>query len=226
MTDAVSLRVGLQADRAAALEARVARLLSPLAGDERVLDAGCGAGAFAYAVAPRVASVVGVDTHLELLAAARANAPTNATFQEADVMALPFGYGEFDIVGCLRVLHHVRRPEVAVQELARVLRPGGTLLIVDQLGSVDPIRSLETDRFERQRDPSHTRLLPDADIRGYLDANDMVVTVNETLSERRDMERYIALAGLEGDDAQRLLRMAPTSAYEVEVGWYVARKLS
>lgn len=226
MRDVVALRVGLQVERAAALEDRVARLLSPLGGDERVLDAGCGAGAFAYAVAGRVGSVVGVDMDSALLAAAREHAPPNATFVEADVMDLPFGYGEFDIVGCVRVLHHVRRPEVAMQELSRVLRPGGTLLVVDQLGSVDPIRSLEIDRFERERDPSHQRLLPDTDVRGYIDANDLTVSINEITAERRDMERYIALAGLEGEDAARVLRMAPAAAYDVEIGWYVARKLS
>ena len=224
--DRVALRVGLQSERAAELEARVTRLLSPLKGDEHVLDAGCGAGAFAYAIAGRVGSVVGIDASTELLAAAREGAPANATFVEGDVMALPFGWGEFDIVGCLRVLHHVRRPEVAMGEVARVLRPGGILLVVDQLGSVDPMRTLELDRFERQRDPSHQRLLPDSDIRGYLDANDLVVTLNETITERRDMARYIALAGLEGDEAERLQRMAPASAAEVEVGWYIARKVS
>ena len=85
------------------------------------------------------------------------------------------------------------------------------------------MRSLELDRFERARDPSHTRLLPDADIRGYLDANDLVVTANEIVRERRDMETYLDLVGLEGEERERISRMAP-AVYEVEVGWYVARK--
>jgi hypothetical protein len=110
-----------------------------------------------------------------------------------------------------------------VAEIARVTRPGGRILIADQLGDVDPIRSLELDRFERARDPSHTRLLPDADIRGYLDANDLVVTANEIVKERREMTTYLALAGLEGEELERLARMAPP-VVEVEIGWYVARK--
>ena len=119
-----------------------------------------------------------------------------------DAGALPFGYGEFDLAGCLRVLHHVRRPELVVAELARVTRPGGIVLVVDQLGSVDPTVSIELDRFERARDPSHQRLLPDADVRGFLDANDLVVLANEVVPERRDMEHYLDLAGLEGDGAR------------------------
>jgi hypothetical protein len=104
-----------------------------------------------------------------------------------------------------------------------VTRPGGRIVISDQLGDIDPIRSLEVDRFERARDPSHTRLLPDADIRGFLDANDLVVTANEVVSEVRDMARYLDIAGLEGEERERVARMAP-ARYDVDIGWYVARK--
>ena len=149
--------------------------------------------------------------------------PPGCTFVVGDAESLDFPYGDFDLVGCLRVLHHVRRPELVVSELARVTRPGGRILLADQLGDVDPIRSLELDRFERARDPSHTRLLPDADIRGFLEANDLVVTANEVVREVRDMERYLDLVGLVGEERERIARMAP-AVHEVEVGWYVARK--
>jgi SAM-dependent methyltransferase len=224
MTDAVEARKALQRQRAADLEAKVRRLLGAPGGEGRALDVGCGAGAFAYAVAPHVAEVIGIDGDEALLAAARDGAPPNATFVLGDAAALPFGYGEFDVVGCLRLLHHVRRPELVVAELARVTRPGGRILLVDQRGDIDPMVSLELDRFERSRDPSHTRLLPDADIRGFLDANDLVVVSNEIEHERRDLEQFLDIAGLEGDERERVRRMAPAPVYEIEVGWYVARK--
>ena len=110
-----------------------------------------------------------------------------------------------------------------VAELARVTSRDGRIVIADQLGDVDPIRSLEYDRFERARDRSHSRLLPDADIRGFLDANDLVVTANEVAREQRHMDRYLDLVGLEGEERERVARMAPAS-FEVEIGWYVARK--
>jgi ubiquinone/menaquinone biosynthesis C-methylase UbiE len=223
MSDRVELRRALQAERHADLEARIGRLLAPLRGDERTLDVGCGTGALAYALAPLVGEVVGVDSAEEYLAAARGAAPANCTFVLGDAESLPFPYGDFDLVGCLRVLHHVRRPELVVAEIARVTTPGGRILIADQLGDIDPMRSLELDRFERARDPSHTRLLPDADIRGYLDANDLVVTSNEIVTERRDMDTYLAIAGLQGEERERLARMAPPIV-DVEIGWYVARK--
>jgi SAM-dependent methyltransferase len=223
VADLVELRRALQQERHADLEARVRRLLAPLDGAERALDAGCGTGALAYALAPSVGEVVGVDASEAYVATAREHAPPGCAFVVGDVAALDFPYGDFDLVGCLRVLHHVRRPELVVSELARVTRPGGRILLVDQLGDVDPIRSLELDRFERARDPSHTRLLPDADIRGFLDANDLVVTANEIVREVRDRERYLDVVGLAGEERERVARMAP-AVYEVEVGWYVARK--
>ena len=223
MADRVEHRRALQEERHVDLEARVRRLLAPLQGNERALDVGCGTGALAYALATLVGEVVGVDSSEDYVAMARTHAPAGCTFVVGDAESLDFPYGDVDLVGCLRVLHHVRRPELVVSELARVTRPGGRILLVDQLGDVDPIRSLELDRFERARDPSHTRLLPDADIRGFLEANDLVVTANEVDREVRAMERYLDLVGLVGEERERIARMAP-AAYEVEVGWYVARK--
>ena len=122
-------------------------MLAPLRGDERALDVGCGTGALSYALAPLVGAVVGVDSSAEYVAAAQAGSPENCTFVEGDAEALPFPYGDFDLVGCLRVLHHAHRPELVVSELARVVQPGGRILLADQLGDVDPLRSLEQDRF-------------------------------------------------------------------------------
>jgi ubiquinone/menaquinone biosynthesis C-methylase UbiE len=220
----VALRLALQEERAEQLAQRVHHFLSPFEGTEVALDAGCGTGSLAFALASFVAEVVGVDTNVEYLEAGRAAAPSNVRLVEGDVTALPFGYGEFELACCHRVLHHVRRPELAVSELARVTRPGGRIFIVDQLGSTDPLKSLELDRFERRRDPSHQRLLPDADIRGYLDANDLVLLASEVTREQVDVEQRLELAGLDEAARAQIRGPAPAPPYEIEVGWYVARK--
>ena len=224
MSGNVELRLAYQQERAATLEQRVVELLAPFTGEERALDSGCGTGAFAFALAPHVEKVIGVDQSPELLAAGRERAPANVTFVEGDATALPFEYGEFALAGSMRVLHHVRRPELIVAEMVRVTRRDGRILIVDQLGDIDPLRSLEMDRFEHARDPSHTRLLSDSDIRGSLDANGLVVTHNEVTHEERDLERYLDLVGLEGDERRRVANLAPGGAYQVDIGWYVAHK--
>jgi SAM-dependent methyltransferase len=220
----VDLRLALQEERAPDLAERVRRLLGPFSGNEVALDAGTGTGAVAFALAPHVSEVVGVDTSVDYLDAGRPNAPGNVRLVEGDVMALPFGYAEFDLVCCHRVLHHVRLPALAVSELARVARPGGKILIADQLGSVDPLVSLEMDRFERLRDPTHQRLLPEADIRGFLEANDLVLLASEVTHEEVDLEQRLTLAGLDEDERARIRGAAPAKPYEVDVGWYVARK--
>ena len=220
----VQLRLALQAERADDLVERVRHLLSPFEGNEIALDAGCGTGSLTFALASFVAEVVGVDTNVEYLDAGRAAAPPNVRLEEGDVTALPFGYAEFDLACCHRVLHHVRRPELAVSELARVTQPGGRIFIADQLGSIDPLKSLELDRFERSRDPSHQRLLPDADVRGYLDANDLVLLTSEVTREQVDVERRLELAGFDEEERARIRGPAPAPPYEIEVGWYVARK--
>lgn len=220
----VDLRLALQAERAEDLASRVQRLLGPFSGTEVALDSGCGTGSLAFALAPLVAEVVGVDLRDEYLEAAREAAPENVRFVQGDAMALPFGYAEFDLACSHRVLHHVRRPELAVSELARVTRPGGRILVADQLGSVDPLRSMEMDRFEHLRDATHQRLLPDTDIRGYLDANDLVLVSSDVLQEKVDLEHRFDLAGATEEERTRIRGPGPAAPYDIEVGWYVARK--
>jgi SAM-dependent methyltransferase len=220
----VKLRLALQEERASDLADRVRRLLGPFTGTEAALDAGCGTGALAFALAPNVAEVDGVDTRVDYLEAGRTAAPANVRFSEGDVTSLPFAYATFDIAGCHRVLHHVRRPELAVSELVRVTRPGGRVFVADQLGSLDPLQSLELDRFERLRDPTHQRLLPDGDIRGYLDANDLVLISSEVTHESVDLEHRLDLAGASDDERVAIRGTAPAARYDVEIGWYVARK--
>jgi ubiquinone/menaquinone biosynthesis C-methylase UbiE len=220
----LALRLALQEERAAALSDRVRRLLGPFTGNETALDAGCGTGSLAFSLSPFVADVVGVEVSAEYLEAGRAGAPANVRFIQGDITQLPFGYGEFDLACCHRVLHHVRRPELAVSELARVTRQGGKVFIADQLGSIDPLLTLEMDRFERQRDPSHQRLLPDGDIRGFLDANELVLLTSDVTRESIDLERRLELAGFDEDERVRIRGPASAAPYEIEVGWYVARK--
>ena len=98
-------------------------------------------------------------------------------------------------------LHHTHRPELLVAELVRVTRPGGTLLVVDQLAPGRPARGGRPEPFERARDPSTTRVLADRDLRGLFDANELVLRREEIVHEPRDLESYLDLAGCAGPSA-------------------------
>jgi SAM-dependent methyltransferase len=212
-------RAARDAARAGELQALLDDLLE-LRGDERVLDVGCGVGAFAFAVAPRVRSVVAVERDPELAARARADAPPNVEVEVGDGERLVLESFSFDVVGCLRVLHHTPRPELMIAELARLIRPGGSILLADQIAPLDPLAAFELNRFERARDPTTTRVLSDVDLRGLFDANGLVLRRERIVRERRDLESYLDLAGCEGFERERALSLAPTP-YEATVGWYV-----
>src|SRR6266516_3674378 len=195
-------------------------------GNERALDVGTGAGTLALALAPLVREVVGVDIVAELLERARADAPPNVTFVEGDATNLPFEPASFDLACCRRTLHHIARPELVVAQLARVTRPGGRVFVDDQIAPVDPLVALELDRFERARDPSHTRTLPDIDFRHLFEANSLVLQQVRFQSHRRELEHYLDLAGCEGEarDRARLLSPGGPEAYVAESAWYLLRK--
>jgi ubiquinone/menaquinone biosynthesis C-methylase UbiE len=212
-------RVALQRERAAGLAERLQRLVQ-FSGDERALDVGAGAGALAFAIAPRVGAVVAVEVDEALAARARIDAPANVEVLVADGEQLPFEAASFDFAGTLRTLHHTPRPELLVAELARVTRPGGAILVVDQLAPADPLAGLELTRFEHARDPSTTRVLADADLRGLFDSNSLKLLREEVVREPRDLDAYLDLAGCEGVARERARDLAP-SGYEAVVGWYV-----
>lgn len=110
---------------------QVMDMLGELSG-RRVLDAGCGDGALVRAAASRGADVTGIDTDPAMLAAARsrvAQAGLHATFMEGPVQRLPFPDASFDVVVSITVLCFVADAAGAVREMARVLRPGGRLVL-------------------------------------------------------------------------------------------------
>jgi ubiquinone/menaquinone biosynthesis C-methylase UbiE len=212
-------RAALQRERAAALTERLDHWLQ-LGGDERALDVGAGAGAFAFAIASRVREVVAVELDEALAARARADAPPNVEVVVGDGEHLPFERASFDVAGTLRTLHHTPRPELMVAELARVTRPGGTILVVDQLAPADPLVGLELNRFEHARDPSTTRVLADTDLRGLFDSNSLKLLREEIVTESRDLDTYLDLAGCAGTEREHARSLAP-SGYEAVVGWYL-----
>jgi len=215
-----------QDERAEELAAKVHAFVQPR-GEERALDAGTGAGALAFALAPHVREVVGVDRVPELLARARERAAAfdNVTFVEADITKLPFEDSSFDLAGTLRTLHHVPRPELVIAELVRITRPGGVVVVIDQIAPVDPLVALAVDRFERARDPGHARLLPEIDLRHLFEANGLVLIRQRHEVERRALDAYLELAGCVGEQRERALALAPegTERYTAELGWYLLR---
>jgi SAM-dependent methyltransferase len=103
-----------------------------------VLDLCCGAGLLAGEAAARGAIATGLDFSPAMLAEARAAHP-GLPFAEGDAEAMPFPDASFDTVVSSFGVHHVPRPERALAEAFRVLRPGGTLAITTWAAPADNI---------------------------------------------------------------------------------------
>ena len=116
-------------------EAIEQRLVLELMGDlrdARVLDAGCGDGGLVCAAASRGAAAIGLDPDPAMLAAARmraGGAHVQAAFVDGRIEQIPFGNASFDIVVAVTVLCFLADASGAVREMARVLRPGGRLVL-------------------------------------------------------------------------------------------------
>ncbi|MGE3844589.1 MAG: class I SAM-dependent methyltransferase [Vicinamibacterales bacterium] len=228
--DIVRTRFARTAARQAALEERRRADLrsqvgafASFTGDERALDVGCGTGALAFALSPYVREVVGVDLVPELLAEGRARTALfpNVEFAEGNATQLGFETASFDLAGCLRTLHHMSEPERVIEELLRVVRPGGRLLVIDQLAYDDVERAEALDHFERVRDPSHTRCVTDACMRERFNQVGATVVASRVDEEQRNLEKYLDLAGCEGAHRAEAAALAPGPMFTSLVGWYL-----
>jgi ubiquinone/menaquinone biosynthesis C-methylase UbiE len=150
------------------LQRKAIQELAPRPGD-RVLDVACGAGKLVRAVAPQVERAVGVDLSQAMIEKAR-RATAEEAPAEADRIAfavgssddLPFEDGEFSAVITTTAFHHFPDPAGSVREMARVLAPGGRLVIGDSVRDKVPARL--GDAFLRRFEEGHVGL---QDLDGY-----------------------------------------------------------
>lgn len=118
----------------ARVEAELLRRL-PEQGLQELLDIGTGTGRILELTAGRVGRAVGIDLSRDMLAVARASLHragiANCQVRQADMYRLPWQEPRFDAVTLHRVLHFAEDPARVIAEAARVLRPGGSLIVVD-----------------------------------------------------------------------------------------------
>jgi ubiquinone/menaquinone biosynthesis C-methylase UbiE len=125
---------------------------------DRVLDVGCGTGAAVRDAASVAERAVGVDISPEMIARAigLAEGLANAEFVVADSENLPFPNVTFSAALCTASFHHYPNPSTALAEMARVLEPGGRLVVAD--GAADRLAARVADAVLRRVDRSHVRL--------------------------------------------------------------------
>ena len=167
--------------------------------DMRVLDVATGSGNTAAAVAPHVAHVTAADIAPAMLERVReladARGLPNISTLLADVEALPLDDASFDVVTCRIAPHHFIDIDRALQEIARVLRPGGAFVVEDSVVPEDPALDRFMNHLEAVRDPTHVRSLTEAEWARKLRAAGLQPTRFSVWRKAHDVAEWIARAG-------------------------------
>jgi len=127
------------------------------------LDVACGPGELVLGLAPRVKFARGVDLTYEMVRQAREfqreRQIANACFELGEAEQLPYPDRSFDLVACQCSIHHLQKPDLALREMARVMKPDGRLMIIDTLAPESDAKFEVHNQIEIVRDPSHTASL-------------------------------------------------------------------
>ena len=188
--------------------ARLVELVQPQP-DWVVLDVATAAGHTAFAFAPHVAQVIATDITPEMLPVAANVAAekgiTNVALETADAEDLPYDNGIFDLVTCRIAPHHFHHVVRFVAECYRVLKPGGTVAVVDNVvpgsrtddaaGAAQRTAGAAINDFEKQRDPSHGRCLSVAEWLALFDQVGFQMLQQETAPKRMLFDPWVKRMG-------------------------------
>jgi ubiquinone/menaquinone biosynthesis C-methylase UbiE len=118
---------------------------------------------------------------------------------------LPCPDARFDLVTCVRALHHMSNPESCLREIARVMRPGGRLAILDNLTYEDPALASRHNALETRRDSSHSRTFSASGLKGALEQAGLAVRAWVAEEWLRRITAWWDDAGTESEERDRLL---------------------
>jgi SAM-dependent methyltransferase len=192
--------------------------------EARWLDVACGPGLVSRALAERVGSVVGVDLTPAMLEEAERRAgeesADNVSFASGDATALDFADASFDGAITRLSLHHIPAPARVVAEMARVVRPGGWVVVSDIASDTDGEAIAWREEIERLRDPSHWACVTPERMRGMGEAAGLELEHEEQIEVDIDFDEWLARgSGGEAGAALvgRLAEAQPASAERFRV---------
>ena len=190
--------------------ARLTELITPEP-TWRQLDIATGAGHTALAFAPKLAKATASDITPEMLQEVRKLAKErglrNVVTRQANAQDLPFPDTSFHLVTCRLAAHHFRNPAAFVAEAARVLIPGGTFALVDNIAPSDETLAAAYNAFEKLRDPSHGRCLSLEEWSALIDDAGLTLTAAEVMDQDIAFDPWVARMRCAAATAARLKEM-------------------
>lgn len=177
----------------------------------RVMDLGTGTGGLALLLAEEGASeVVGVDISPAMLEVAEylrlssaSAAASRVSFRLAAAQRMPFRSESFDAIIGRLVLNHTHKPEHILQEVARLLKPGGIFLLADLLGADDSVKRATQNTIEARRNPSYVAALSAEQYRKLVTGSRLTIEAETVAVFEQDLEEW--LTDLQSNPATRTI---------------------
>jgi SAM-dependent methyltransferase len=172
------------------------------------LEVACGPAAISRALAAKVGRVQGIDLTPAMVDKAREEAGRegigNAEFSVGDATSLEFGDASFDGAVTRFSFHHIPAPQRVLEEMARVVRPGGWVIVSDLLSDEDADAQAWHQEIERLRDPSHWATPTPTRLRAMGEAAGLDLESEQSISVELDYEDWLE-RGSGGETAATLI---------------------
>lgn len=181
-----------------------------------ILDVGTGPGTLALALVKEGAkSVLGIDISEAMLEQAEylrlsTLGPAQAArlgFRLGPAHNLPFIDERFDAVVCRLVLQYLTQPSKSIEEMVRVLKPGGTLILAEILSDDDPVKRATQNAIEERRDAGHVAARSVEQYRKLMTNASLVVERVETQSFDRELDEWLSSLDTGRDDREAVREM-------------------
>lgn len=186
-------------------EAELLAKLTRAGARDRAIDLACGPGTLALRFARHVRWIAGVDFTPAILTRARATAEKegirNLAVVLGDAKRLPFADASIDVAVTSYSLHHILDPQRVIDEMARVLVPGGRAGVLDMIVPEDPAAADLRNRIEVARDPSHARAMPASELAAMFRAAGLHAIASQEESKTRSFDHWLSVAGWKRGDA-------------------------
>ncbi len=195
---------------------------------DRAVDLACGPGTLALRFAPHVRWICGLDLTPAILERARRSAAAeglaNLDFAIGDAQSLPFADASLDIAVTSYSFHHFPDPARIIAEMARVVRRGGRVGILDIFLPADPAISELNNRMEKLRDASHTRTLAREEFESLFAAHGLRVLETAVEENRRAFDHWMLVSGWKPGDSNYIeVRRLMEASIPDDAAWFHPR---